>query len=251
MPRKKEWFDDESFWRDFYPFMFSDTRLAASVDEVGHVLRLTKPKGKRVLDLCCGPGRCAVVLAKRGFTVTGVDRTRFLLSKARAGAKAAKVKVEWILQDMRDFVRPDSFDLVLSMFTSFGYFNDKGQDMAVLRNIFASLKAGGSCFIDIMGKESLSRLFQPTISRNLPNGTILVQRHRVFDDWTRMGNEWILIKKGKAKIYRFHITIYSGQELKNRLEQAGFTDVKLYGNLRGDDYGYDAIRLVAVAKKPR
>jgi len=71
--------------------------------------------------------------------VTGVDRTKYLLDKARSKAIAARVKVEWIRQDMRDFVRENCFALVLSMFTSFGYFDDKRQDLIVLKNMFASL----------------------------------------------------------------------------------------------------------------
>jgi 2-polyprenyl-3-methyl-5-hydroxy-6-metoxy-1,4-benzoquinol methylase len=116
--RKKEWFDDDSFWRELYPFMFSKKRMAEADEQVAKALALTKPPGKSALDLCCGPGRCSVSLANRGFSVTGVDRTKYLLDKARAKARAAHVKIEWVQKDMRDFVRADSFSLVISMFTS-------------------------------------------------------------------------------------------------------------------------------------
>ena len=96
-----------------------------------------------MLDLCCGPGRFSIELAKRGFRVTGVDRTRFLLGKAKSREKKAGVKVEWVESDMRDFVRPGAFDLALSMFTSFGYFDDKADDLRVLRQVCESLKPGG------------------------------------------------------------------------------------------------------------
>ena len=66
---------------------------------------------------------------------------------------AARVKVDWIRQDMRDFVRANCFALVLSMFTSFGYFDDKRQDLIVLKNMFASLQPGGACLIELLGKE--------------------------------------------------------------------------------------------------
>jgi len=86
--RKKEWFDDDSFWRELYPFMFSKERIADADEQVAKALALTKPTGKSVLDLCCGPGRCSIALAKGGFSVTGVDRTKYLLDKARAKASA-------------------------------------------------------------------------------------------------------------------------------------------------------------------
>ena len=248
--RKKEWFDDDSFWRELYPFMFPARRFAAAAEEVGKALALAEPGGKAGLDLCCGPGRCSVALAQAGFNVTGVDRTKFLLDKARRRARAAKVKIEWVQADMRDFVRADAFDLVLSMFTSFGYFDDKNEDLQVLRNMLASLRPGGVCLLDVMGKERLAKILQPTTSDVLPDGTKLIQRHEIFDDWTRIRNEWMLIRKGRAKSFKFHHTIYSGQELRDRMAQAGFTDVKLYGNLEGDEYGPNAQRLIAVGRKP-
>ncbi|HXH86468.1 MAG TPA: methyltransferase domain-containing protein, partial [Nitrospira sp.] len=231
--RRKEWFDDDSFWRDLYPFIFPERRFSAAPEQIEKALALTKPRGKAALDLCCGPGRCSIALARAGFTVTGVDRTRCLLAKARARARAVRTRIEWVESDMRDFVREDSFDLVLSMFTSFGYFDDKDEDLLVLRNVFNSLRPGGVCLIDVMGKEALAKIFQPTMSDVLPDGTKLILRHEIFDDWTRIRNEWILIRRGRTKSFRFHHTVYSGQELRDRLEQAGLTDVKLYGNLDG------------------
>jgi SAM-dependent methyltransferase len=248
--RKKEWFDDDSLWRDMYPILFSAKRIADATDEIDKIVALVVPKGKSVLDLCCGPGRCSIALAKRGFKVTGVDRTKYLLDKAKASAKLAKVKIEWIQADMRDFVRPESFDLLLSMYTSFGYFDDKREDMKVLKNMLANLRPGGTCVIEVGGKEWLARVFQPTTSRILPNGTMLVERHEIFDDWTRIRNEWILIRKGRAKTFRFHHSIYSGLELKERLQQSGFVDVKLYGGLDGRAYDSNAQRLIAVGRKP-
>jgi SAM-dependent methyltransferase len=247
--RKKEWFDDDSFWQELYPFMFPDHRFAETPEEIKKVLTLTNPGDKSALDLCCGPGRCSIALAKAGFKVTGVDRTKYLLQKARSMAHAAKRKIEWVQMDMRDFVRADAYDLAISMFTSFGYFDEKNEDLHVLRNIFSSLRSGGVFLIEMMGKEILAKIFQPTTSDFLLDGTKIVQRHEIFDDWTRIRNEWILIRKGRAKSFKFHHTIYSGQELRDRMEIAGFTDIKLYGNLDGDEYGPDALRLIAVGHK--
>jgi 2-polyprenyl-3-methyl-5-hydroxy-6-metoxy-1,4-benzoquinol methylase len=74
-----EWFADESIWKDLYPFTFPESAFAVGDEQVEKILRLTGVGGGKVLDLCCGPGRHSVALAKRGFAVTAVDRTRFLL----------------------------------------------------------------------------------------------------------------------------------------------------------------------------
>jgi SAM-dependent methyltransferase len=240
-----EWFEDDSFWEAFYPVMFPDERIDAAWVQVEQVLALTKFDGKDVLDLCCGPGRHSAALAERGYNVTGVDRSEFLLSKARTRSAA----VEWVREDMRTFVRPDSFDLVINMFTSFGYFDDKDEDVLVLRNIYESLRDGGVFLIDVIGKEYLAKVFQPTVSYSTPNGTTLVQRHEVFDDWTRLRNEWILLRGDEATKFSFHHTVYSAQELKDRLRASGFGSVDVYGDLEGNEYGINANRLIAVGRK--
>ena len=230
--------------------MFPEQRIVAADQQVADALALTKPAGKTVLDLCCGPGRCSIALAKKGFRVTGVDKTKYLLDKARSRARAARLKLEWVRADMRDFIRPNSFALALSMFTSFGYFDDRNEDVVVLRNIRESLQPGGVCLIEVLGKEGLAKVFQPTGSHLLSDGTLIVERREIFDDWTRVRSEWLLVENRRVKRFQFHHTVYSGLELRDRMERVGFGGVKLYGSLRGDEYGPDAERLIAVGRKP-
>ena len=245
-----QWFEDESLWVETYPYMFSPARIAAAEEEIDPLLRLIGMRPQSILDLCCGPGRFAVPLARRGFRVTGVDRTTFFLDKAKERAAAENVAVEWVQEDMRTFVRPDAFDLALSMFTSFGYFDDKEEDLTVLRNVHESLRPGGALVMDVVGKERLARTFQPTNSRKQPDGAVVIDRREVYDDWTRVRMEWTIIKGNTVRVFTIHHTVYSGQELKDRLTAVGFGDVRLYGNIDGVPYGREADRLIAVARKP-
>ena len=73
---------------------------------------------------------------KRGFQVTGVDRSTYLLDRAREHASQNGTAIEWIREDMRNFIRTDSFDLVCNMFTSFGYFKAEEENLRVLRNLY-------------------------------------------------------------------------------------------------------------------
>lgn len=246
----KDWFDNEQFWRDFYPYMFSVKRFSEAPKLANQLIRLTKPKGKNVLDLCCGPGRFSIALAKRRYKVTGVDKTMFLLNKAKAMARVARQKIDWVHSDMRDFVRPDSFDLAINMFTSFGFFDKKDDDLRVLKNIFTSLRCGGVCCIDVMGKEYLAKIFVNSAVDFEPDGAMIIRKHEVFENWTKTKNEWILVKNGKTKKYTIYLNVYSGQELKDRMESVGFVNIKLYGSLDGESYGLKSRRLIAIAKKP-
>lgn len=244
-----EWFENEDFWREFYPYLFSPERFAAAQEEVSRIITLARCSGGSLLDLCCGPGRHAVEFAQHGFQVTGVDRSLFLLERARAHAAEANAAIEWVVDDMRHFVRPAAFDLACNLFTSFGYFQDEQDDLKVLRNIHQSLRPTGILVIEVLGKERLARNWQNALCSELPDGSLLVQRPRVRDDWCRVRSDWTLIRAdGRTRSHSFEHAIYSGRELKDRLLNCGFQQVDLFGDLQGSPYDVDAQRLVAVAR---
>jgi SAM-dependent methyltransferase len=243
-----QWFENEAFWQTFYPYMFGERKMAAAPVEVERVLALSGVERGRVLDLCCGPARHSLILAQRGFQVTGVDRSPFLLGKAREATAGADV--ELVEADMRDFVRPGAFDLALSLFTSFGYLDTREEDLTVLRNVRASLKKGGVFVIDVMSKEYVISQRQSTHWEQLPGGEIQVSHYDVFPGWGRIRVQWLLIEGERARRFEFEHNAYSGQELAALLERAGFADVQIFGGLDGSPYDAAATRLVARATAP-
>lgn len=245
----REWFEDEGFWETTFPYTFDEQKMARAPAEVDQVLALAGTTRGTVLDLCCGPGRHSIELAKRGFKVTGVDRTKYLLDKARERASAEGVTVDFVLEDMRTFVKPNSYDLVLSMFTSFGYFGDKDDDIKVLRNIMKTLKPYGKFVVDMKGKEALAKIFLPFSGQLMSDGTRLFESHEVSEDWSRVRTTWTFVKGPEAKNVEFLINVYSGQELKQLMRMAGFGNVVLFGNLAGAPYDDKATRLIAVGSK--
>jgi SAM-dependent methyltransferase len=244
-----QWFEDDRFWQTFYPRMFDGRKFEAAAGEVDRVLALSGVTEGAVLDLCCGPGRHSLPLAQKGFAVTGVDRSPFLLAKARE--RMAGERVELIEADMREFVRERAFDLALSLFTSFGYFDTRGEDLAVLRNIRTSLKAGGTFVIDVISKEYLASRFCATHWDEWESGEIYVQHYDALPGWDRLRLRWLLISGDRAQRFEFTHQIYSGHEMMALLEQAGFQDIQLFGSLDGTPYDSTATRLVALARAPR
>ena len=79
------WFEDDTLWESLEDFLFSQLRSHdITVRKAEQILALVHPpQGAAVLDLCCGPGRHALEFARRGFQVTGVDRTTRSPSSAR------------------------------------------------------------------------------------------------------------------------------------------------------------------------
>ena len=155
-----EWFDDDNFWQTFADYMFSPERLAATGAEVDRMISLLGvASGARILDLCCGPGRHSLEFARRGYLVTGVDRTRSYLDKARTSAAVEQLVVEFVESDMREFARAATFDGAINFFTAFGYFDDPTEDLKVARNLSSSLKPDRRLLIDVIGKEIIAARF--------------------------------------------------------------------------------------------
>ena len=202
-----------------------------------------------MLDLCCGVGRHSLEFARRGYTVTGVDRTTAYLHTARDAADAEDLAVEWIEADAREFQRPGAFDLTINMYTSFGYFEDPAEDRRVAEKIVRSLKPGGALVMDLMGKERLARIFTPRKWDELPDGSLFLQEREIRDDWTWIENRWILIRDGERREFTLGHRLYDGAGLRTLLLNSGFESVALYGDLDGAPYDNDARRLIAVARK--
>lgn len=243
------WHDSDCFWEETAPIMFPESRLGSAATEVGHAVALLGlPAGASILDLCCGPGRHSLELARRGFSVTAVDRTRAHLEKARKAAAAEGLQIAFVEEDMRRFVRTEAFDGAVNLLTSFGYFEDQEDDLRVLRNLHASLKPGGALAMDLMGREVIARIFKER-DWSEREGIILLEERKVVRDWTWMEVRWRLWKDGTWKEFNFSHRVYSGSELADALKKCGFQEVRILGGLNGSPYDHNAQRLVGLARK--
>jgi len=241
------WHERDVFWEAMAPKIFSALHWELAPLEIEKVTALLELKhGNRVLDLCCGTGRHSLELARLGFRVTGVDRTSRYLDEARRKAKERSLNIDFRQIDMRDYCRPETFDAVINLYTSFGYFEDLRDDKRVLNNIYTSLKKGGRLLIDLMGKEVLDRIFRERDWYE-DSGVFFLEERKLSDDGGWIHNRWIKIDGDKRDEFHLSLRLYSGEELSSLLYESGFREVKLYGDLSGKPYDDTANRLIALA----
>ncbi len=249
MAHAEKWHDDDSFWLAVEPFMFDKERWEGTAGEVDLLLKLVPLHPEAVIcDLGCGPGRFSLELARRGFKVIGIDRTEPYLHSGRNMAAEEGLDVEFILDDMRSFVRPNAVDCVISMYTTFGFFEEAADNQLVLDNINRSLKKGGLLLMEMMGKEILARIFLPR-GWDQVGDKYLLQERKVSKDWSWIENRWILMDGRNRIEYNVSHWVYAATELKKMLIDTGFYRVQVFGNLKGEPYDQNAERLVAVAYK--
>ena len=111
---------------------------------------------------------------------------------ASTAAKRENVDIEWVCADMREFRREESYDGVINLFTSFGYFEDFEQDRRTAGNMCASLRPGGVLVMQLMGKEVLARIFRPR-DWHEQDGLLVLEERKVRDSWSWIESRWPLI----------------------------------------------------------
>lgn len=231
--------------------IFQDEVWERAPVEVAELLELVDPpENGDILDLACGTGRHALEFADRGYTVTGVDRTETYLQSAGERAESRGLDVEWVRDDMRQFRRPDSYDLAVSLYTSFGLFDAADENAAVLENLFASLREGGSVVIEVVGKEFIAAHFKERTWQEFDDGTLFLARREVEGPWSHLHNRWMLIRPdGERREFCMRHRLYSAFELREMVADAGFEDPEVYGGFDGRPYDHSSRRLVVVAEK--
>ncbi len=245
-----DWHENDEFWQGFGGTMFDVAAWEDATEQVDQLETLLGIEpGVRVLDLCCGPGRHALEFARRGYRVTGVDRTERFLEEARRRAVKEKLDLDLAHSDMREFVDPEAFDVALNLFTSFGYFSDQDDDRRVVRNLFESLHSGGKLLMDMGGKEVIARTFEHKQWRERDGDFYLYER-TIKDDWSWIENRWIRIELDERQEFTVGHRLYSAAELKRLLHDAGFVELVVFGGLDGRAYDTEASRLVIKGSKP-
>ena len=244
-----DWYFDEKLWKEFYGCMFSPAQFVVAEEQVKQIAALIGREPVRVLDLACGPGRHTLPMLRAGYHVTAVDTSPFLMNDLMSRLDSESLHADVVHADMRSFQRNSAFDLAVCLWSSFGYFEAVDDDRKVMANVYKSLDDHGQFIIDTVGKEYMLRQLEPVHVREFDDGAVLFERPQLINNCSRIINDWTLVRDGKVYRTQFSHTVYSAVELQDRLFDAGFTSVAIYGDLDGSEFDADSDRLVVIAGK--
>ncbi|HJP61225.1 MAG TPA: methyltransferase domain-containing protein [Gemmatimonadaceae bacterium] len=236
-----DWFE-EWFGEDYlHIYQHRDETEAERVIEL-IATNLAGRKIDAVLDLACGAGRHSKILEERWWTV-GLDLSMSLLKIARREAKDAP----YVRADMREIpFAADSFDLVVNLFTSFGYFDDDREHVRVLACVWSSLKRGGMLVIDFLNAAQVRESLVPYDER-VENGVTIEQHRRISPDNRFVEKRITLRDSGKDYIER--VRLLSPKDLERMLITAGFEVVKLFGDYAGSSWSESSPRTILFASR--
>jgi 2-polyprenyl-3-methyl-5-hydroxy-6-metoxy-1,4-benzoquinol methylase len=244
------WYEDyfEGDWLDLIALRAPPERTEQQTAFIVEALAL-EPEA-RVLDLACGHGRITIELARRGYSVTGLDLSRRSLEIARDTAEREGLEVEFIQSDMREIPFEAEFDAVISIFTAFGYFEQDEENQRVLDAVASALKPGAAFLIDFINAPALFRRYQERRWEPLEDGTLYLQEHRYQFLTGRNEATWTFIRPDGGRSELSHsLRLYGPHELARMIEQAGLTVEQTWGDFEGSELSLETLRLIVRARK--
>ncbi len=235
-----------------------DSVTRSEVALFSEILQLDQ--GDKVLDLCCGQGRHSLELARRGHeSIEGIDRSRYLVQKARSRAAREGLGARFREGDARKLpYKPDTFDVVMILGNSFGYFDSIQDDMTVLKEVLRILKPWGKLLIDATDGAYLRENYQARSWEWIDKNLFVCRERSLSLDGQRLISREVVthVEKGVLADQFYGERLYDAAALRELLSKSGFASVTLHGSFspesqRNQDLGMMEKRIIVtgVAKK--
>jgi len=241
----KAWFE-EWFNTPYYFLLYrnrNEEEARAFLELLVQRLQLTP--GTAVLDLACGKGRHSRVLAELGMNVCGIDLSPNSIQEAM---KHAGKDLRFSVHDMRVPFERQAFDVVVNLFTSFGYTDKEADDMDTLKAAYIALKAGGLFIQDYLNAGA--------VLQHLPETASVIRDGVIFNTRKYLQQPFIVKEIGVTDgeyrhDYREQVKVYSAEKLIELHQKAGFTVEAVYGNMELESYiNETSPRIIIISRKP-
>lgn len=197
------------------------------------ILRTTqRTAGMRVLDAPCGAGRYMRAFEAAGLRAFGFDLSQPLLENALTSGTR---RGTFVRSDMRAIpFKLSSFDLVVNLFSSLGYFDDDYTNYAVLCELVNLCRTDGWLVVDFMNSDHVRRTLQPESHRTMPNGTRVHDRRWIGGTPPRVNKETRLTSPGGETItLNESVRLFTPDELRKQLDRCGLKIEQEFGDYTG------------------
>lgn len=237
------WFGSE--YLDVYSHR-DEREATTDIDQIERLVPLREHQP--ILDLACGSGRHTLELARRGYTVTGLDLSDILLEVGRRNAAVEELDIPFVRADMRHPPFRAIFGTVLNLFTSFGYFERDEENAAIMGAIRNALKPEGWFLIDYVNRDYvLARLVPEDVTEGPDR--VVIQRRKYDEARERLQKTIIIAAAGAERTFVESVRLYNAGEMIAMAEENGLTVTAHHGALDGRPFASDSPRLVIVGRR--
>jgi len=212
---------------------------------------------REILDVACGTGRHAIPLSKKGYTVTGGDRSQAMLTVLEEKVRRANIEIPVIKCDMKDIEFREEFDAIICMYTSFNYLLTDQDIERALAAFHRALRPGGIAILDLMNPIFYIGKFREITVEHHQEGQMCIQRtfkHTLdevrslwYQDEFVVSDDWNSVSTCR-EIHTMRMLTYP--EISHFIRDAQFVDIKCYGNFTDLVEAEDkAERLILVCRR--
>ena len=241
---QKEWF---SSWFDtpYYHILYKNrdySEASLFMDTISSFLKL-QPNSK-CWDLCCGKGRHSIFLNKKGFDVIGTDLSEQSIIEAN---KNANDTLEFYQHDMRKIFRTNYFDVVFNVFTSFGYFDKREDDLHVFDSVQKALKPNGLFVFDYLNSEYVKSIMVECDSKTIDGITFNISK--------KIENNTIIksidfADKGESFHFEERVKLFDKAYFEGLAKECNLTILNTFGNYQLQEFDVNTSpRLILVLQK--
>ena len=237
-----------------YDRLTGDVDYGAVVDFYFQILDREKLQPRTALDLACGTGSVALLLAQRGLQVTGVDMSSDMLCQASQKAQEQDLPVFFVCQRLQDLRVPRAVDLAVCALDSLDYITDPTDCEEAIRRIYKALNPGG-CFIFDVNTPQKLRAMDGQVFLDEDDDVYCVWRGEFdpvtnicsygMDLFQRWGDRW------ERSFEEHREYAYSPSQLVQYLQNAGFTRIEIFADRRLEAPGENEQRIYLKARKGR
>lgn len=224
------------------------------IDSFQSILNLSADS--HVLDLCCGQGRHSLELARRGVkNVEGLDRSHYLIQRAKNSSKKDGLNVKFKEGDARKTpYSTDTFDVVMLLGNSFGYFETSEEDLRVLKEVRRIMKPWGKVLLDVADGSYLKEKYQPRSWEWIDKNNFVCRERSISKDGHKLISREVIVNDSTGVLAdQFYAErLYTSDELIELLKLADFSDIEIVDSIdsktmRNQDLGMMEKRILVTA----
>ena len=207
-------------------------------------------KRQSILDVPCGTGRHSLAFAKRGYFVVGLDINDVCLKKARENCRGIKnIQIKKGNMAQLAWAR-GKFDILVNMFSSFGFFKTEEENRKVLKGFIQTLKPRGKIVIQTINREWVLKNIIPFHWEETSQFHIVSKRKYDLKTKYVEAHQAFLYKKSKLfEIHYCRVRLYSISEMKTLLKQSGLKKIQVFGSSSGKPaQRYDSSHPIYIAE---
>ena len=238
--KTRHWF--ERWFNEHYLSLYRHRDLTDANRQIRLMIDTIKPAPEnRILDLGCGEGRHVSLIKAQGLDVSGIDLSETLITIG----KSRHPELSLCVGDMRRI--QGKWDIILSLFTSFGYFDDDQENRNVMSSIAAALNPGGWFWIDFLNPDHVVANLVPESVRKLDDRTKAIEHRRI--DGNMVVKDIRLQLKDGEEHYQERVFLYRRDDLEAMMDAGGIDTEGAFGDYDGNLWTQDSPRTIVYGRK--